>query len=149
MNILTKYHGEIQIDEAEIIHFPHGIPSFLDEKQFYILPFSDDDLFYILQSVQTAGLAFIIVSPFEFFSDYVVKLSDQVIEALKIEKQEDLAIFSILTIREPFSNSTANLQGPIVINTVSKLGKQAILSDSPYQTKHLLTDKKALTVKEG
>lgn len=143
MRIQTKYHGEIEIEPSKIIHFEQGIPSFLEEKEFYILPFADEGPFFIMQSVQTPGLAFVVVSPFDFFSDYEVKLSDQVIEALQIESQEEIIIFTTLTIQEPFQNTTTNLQGPIVINDKKKLGKQVILADSPYQTKHLLTSQLA------
>lgn len=139
MKIQTKYHGEIEIEPSNVIHFEQGIPSFLEEKQFYILPFADEGPFFIMQSVQTAGLAFVVVSPFDFFSDYEVKLSDPVIEALQIKGQEEIVIFTTLTIQEPFQNTTTNLQGPIVINDKKKLGKQVILADSPYKTKHLLT----------
>ena len=149
MKIHTKYHGEIKIDQSKIIEFEQGIPSFLDEKQFYILPFSDESPFFIMQSVQTPGLAFVIVSPFDFFNDYSVKLSDQVIEVLEIESEEDIVIFTTLTIQEPFQNTTTNLQGPIVINDKKKLGKQVILADSPYKTKHLLTSQLTPAGKEG
>lgn len=148
MEILTKYHGEIEINESEIIQFHQGIPSFLDEHQFYILPLAEDGPFMIMQSVQTPSLAFVIVSPFDFFKNYEVKLTDQVIEVLEIEKQEDVALFVILTIQEPFQNTTANLQGPIVINNTKKIGKQVILSDSDYRTKHLLINQLSSTGKE-
>lgn len=148
MEILTKYHGEIEINESEIIHFQQGIPSFLDEHQFYILPLAEDSPFMIMQSVQTSSLAFVIVSPFDFFKDYEVKLTDQVIDVLEIEKQEDVALFVLLTIQEPFQNTTANLQGPIVINNMKKIGKQVILSDSDYRTKHLLINQLSSTGKE-
>ncbi len=138
MKIETKYHGEVDIIAENIIKFPQGIPSFLDEQQFYMMPFADDSPFFIMQSMKTATLAFVVVSPFDFFQDYSIKLSDQMIEALEIEKPEDVVVYTILTIAEPFQNTTANLQGPIVINAAKKLGKQVILSDSPYQTKHLL-----------
>lgn len=149
MKIKTKYHGEIEIEEKNIIKFPYGIPSFQDEKQFYILPFSEDTPLFILQSVKSESLAFVVVSPFDFFPDYSVKLSDQITEQLEIEKEEDVAIFSILTIQEPFQNTTANLQGPIVINSAKKLGKQVILSDSPYKTKHRLFEQVTTAGKEG
>lgn len=149
MKIQTKYHGEIDISQENVIQFNNGIPSFLDEKKFTILPFGEGTPFFILQSIETPGLAFVIVSPFDFFPDYQVKLSDQIIESLNIENQEDVAIFSILTVQEPFDKTTANLQGPIIINNKQKLGKQVILSDSPYQTKHPLITKVTSTGKEG
>lgn len=149
MKILTKYHGEVEIEETNIIHFEQGIPSFIDEKQFYILPFSEDTPFLIMQSIQTPSLAFVIVSPFDFFIDYTAKLTDQTIEQLKIEKEEDVALYTILTIQEPFERTTANLQGPIVINTKEKLAKQIVLSDSNYCTKHYLLNQKTSVGQEG
>lgn len=149
MKILTKYHGEVEIEETNIIHFEQGIPSFIDEKQFYILPFSEDTPFLIMQSIQTPSLAFVIVSPFDFFIDYTAKLTDQTIEQLKIEKEEDVALYTILTIQEPFERTTANLQGPIVINTKEKLAKQIVLSDLNYCTKHYLLNQKTSVGQEG
>ena len=138
MKIETKYLGEVEIDESKIITFENGIPSFLAEKEFIVLPFSADTPFFILQSVQTPGLAFVIISPFHFFPDYQVKLSDSTIEALQIKQQDDVDLFVILTVQEPFTNTTANLQGPVVVNTKNQKGKQVSLSDTNYSTKHLL-----------
>lgn len=149
MKIHTKYHGEVDIQESKIIRFEQGIPSFLDEKQFYIMPFADEGPFLIMQSVQTPSLAFVVVSPFDFFNDYSVKLPQNVLDSLEIESQEQVALFVILTIQEPFQNTTANLQGPIVINDAKKIGKQVILSDSPYKTKHSLTSKLSPAGREG
>ncbi|HZH60848.1 MAG TPA: flagellar assembly protein FliW, partial [Metabacillus sp.] len=47
------------------------------------------------------------------------------------------------TLKDPFEESTANLQGPIIINENKKLAKQIIINDSPYTTKHKLFSEKA------
>lgn len=138
MKINTKYLGEVEINEEKIIEFENGIPSFLEEKKFILLPFDESTPFYILQSVTTSELGFVVVSPFQFFPDYQVKLSDATIEALTIENEEDVAVFVILTVQEPFTNTTANLQGPVVINSKVQKGKQISLNDPNYRTKHLL-----------
>ncbi|ADU31863.1 flagellar assembly protein FliW [Evansella cellulosilytica] len=141
MKLETKYSGEIEINEENIITFEHGVPSFEDEKKFVLLPFSNEPSpFYILQSVNTPGLAFVVMTPFQFFPNYEAKLSDSVIEQLEINDQEDVALFVILTVRETWAESTANLQGPIVINGKKQKGKQIALNDSEYKTKHPLGD---------
>lgn len=149
MKILTKYHGEIDVKSTDVIQFNQGLPGFLEELTFTVLPFGEDTLFIIMQSMQTPSLAFVMVNPFDFFKEYSVKLSDQAIEILEIEDKNDIALFVILTVKEPFSNTTANLQGPIVINMKKKLGKQVILSDSTYKTNHLLTNQLTKSGKEG
>ncbi len=149
MKIQTKYHGEIEIEEQSIIHFEEGIPSFEDEKKFVILPFGQDSPFLILQSVQSSTLGFVIASPFDFFNDYSVKLSDSTLEKLKINSEEHVAIFSILTVQDPFHNTTANLRGPVVINTIEQLGKQIVLNDEKYTTKHFIIKTPASISEEG
>lgn len=135
MNIQTKFHGEQQIEKDEIIKFQTGIPGFLEEKEFVILPIEGSDL-YVLQSVQSQHVAFIITNPFLIFPQYEFDLSQEAIEALGIQSKKEVATFVILTVKEPFQETTANLQAPVIINQNKKLGKQLILTNSSYQTRH-------------
>ncbi|MGG4491602.1 flagellar assembly protein FliW [Metabacillus idriensis] len=138
MLIQTKYHGEATIDEAQKITFEHGIPGFIEEKHFIMLPLEDDSSFFILQSVQSQNTAFVVTSPFVFFKDYEFDLDESTKELLMIESPNDVEVFVILTVSDPFTNSTANLQGPLILNKGKKLGKQLILNQPEYTTKHRL-----------
>lgn len=150
MNIKTKYAGEVDIKEENILEFEQGIPSFETEKEFILLPFSEEpSAFYILQSIHTPELALVIMTPFSFFPDYTAKLSDQTLEALSIEKEEDVALFVVLTLRDTLETTTANLRGPIVINSAVQKGKQIVLNESDYHTKHNLKALEASGKKEG
>ncbi|MBM7618366.1 flagellar assembly factor FliW [Bacillus tianshenii] len=138
MKIETKYHGVMEVSEQDVVTFPNGIPGFNEEKQFTVIPFSEDGVFQILQSVSTSELGFVITNPFAFFPDYDFKLENQAVEALELNAPEEVDVFTVLTVQEPFTRTTANLQAPVVINGMKKLGKQVILSGSPYLTKHKL-----------
>ncbi|MBT2687164.1 flagellar assembly protein FliW [Bacillus sp. ISL-47] len=135
MKIQTKFHGEQDINRKDIIQFSSGIPGFLKEKEFYILLLEGTDL-YVLQSVNKTEVAFIITDPFVLFPQYEFDLPEEVLEKLEIESEKDVAIFTILTVRELFQETTANLQAPLIINQTKKLGKQIILNNPAYQTKH-------------
>ncbi|MBU8731777.1 flagellar assembly protein FliW [Cytobacillus oceanisediminis] len=135
MNIQTKFHGVQEINQDDIINFPSGIPGFLEEKEFYILPLEGTDLF-VLQSVKTPEVAFIVTDPFVLFPQYEFDLPKEALEKLEIQTDKDVATFAILTVRDPFEETTANLQAPLVINQTKKIGKQIILNQTPYQTKH-------------
>nr|WP_096437067.1 flagellar assembly protein FliW [Alteribacter populi] len=142
MQIETKYSGIIEIEEKQIIHFSQGIPSFEDEQAFILLPFSEEPSpFYILQSVHTPELAFVMANPFPFFPDYKVELSDGTIEQLAVEEKDDVAIFTMLTVKDPFEQTTTNLRGPVVINSRNQKAKQILLNDSEYDTRHRLLTK--------
>ncbi|MCM3391454.1 MULTISPECIES: flagellar assembly protein FliW [Cytobacillus] len=135
MNIQTKFHGVQEINKEDIIHFPSGIPGFLEEKEFYILPLEGTDLF-VLQSVKTPEVAFIVTDPFVLFPQYEFDLPKEALEKLEIQSDKDVATFAILTVMDPFEETTANLQAPLVINQTKKIGKQIILNQTPYKIKH-------------
>ncbi|KIP21273.1 Flagellar assembly factor FliW [Anoxybacillus ayderensis] len=137
MNIETKYHGTIELSDMAIVSFENGLPGFEHEKQFVLLPIHDSP-FTILQSVKNKDVAFVMIEPFSYFPTYEVELDDTTCEQLNIQAENDVALYVILTVAEPFTNTTANLQAPVVINVHERIGKQVILTNTPYKTKHRL-----------
>lgn len=148
VKLRTKHLGEIEIQKDDIYTFLNGLPAFEQETEFALLPFSQDELFYILQSTKTEEVAFVLTNPFHFFHDYEVRLTDALKSQLDIMKKEEVAIFSVLTLQEPFRKTTANLQAPIILNVTKKQGKQFVMSDSGYETKHYLFPQEPATIPE-
>ena len=140
MKIKTKYLGEIQINEEQIIHFPKGLLGFEDNKNFVLLDFPDNNYFKFLQDINNSHVCFLIVDPWDFYSDYEVQLSDEELLKIDIEEndKEQLLMLTIVTLHENFKDSTSNLLAPIVINLLGKKGRQIVLNDSIYATKHRL-----------
>lgn len=135
----TKYLGETEIDEDKVIRFSQGLPGFPDEKEFAILDLPGNDVFHILQSLNVPEIAFIITNPYQFRKDYSFNLDSNFLDSMSIEKPEDVAVFVIVTIREPFSESTLNLKAPIIVHAEKKEGKQFILNTDQYATKTPIT----------
>ena len=77
------------------------------------------------------------IDPFLSCPDYEVDIDNEEIAAIGIHAPEDALVFAIVTIR-PDGNMTVNLQGPLVIDRKSKVGRQAILSDPRWKTQHKL-----------
>ncbi|MDV2684290.1 flagellar assembly protein FliW [Alkalihalophilus lindianensis] len=138
MKFETKYTGTMEVEKERIIHFEKGIPAFESEQTFVLLPFEEGTPFYVLQSTTTVEVAFIVINPFQFVPDYQVKLPDATIEQLEITSEEEVATFIMLTVHEPFQETTANLQAPVIINATKQKGKQLLLSNSEYETKHAI-----------
>ncbi|MBT2678860.1 flagellar assembly protein FliW [Bacillus sp. ISL-35] len=139
MKINTMYHGEVEINE--ILTFEKGIPGFVEEKQFALLPLSDDEFYYVLQSVSTPGLAFVLTNPFHFMKEYDFQLEEGAVEELSLESEKDVTVYSILTVQDPFEKTTANLQAPIIINLKNRKAKQVVLHNEQYKTKHPIFEK--------
>lgn len=139
MKLNTKNFGEIEIDNQKIIHFPEGIPGFEDERQFVIINTEDEENpFGWLQSVTNPDLAFVIINPFFAYPNYDIIIPETAQKKLKINDEKDVVVFSIVVVPEDMEKMTANLLGPIIININEKLGKQVILDDDRYSTKHYI-----------
>lgn len=137
MKIKTKYLGELEIDESDIISFANGLPGFNGEKKFILLPIpgTAPETFQTLQSIKTPELAFVVTNPYHIYKDYEFHLDQATIDQLKIKSKRDLFILTIVTLASPFEKSTMNLKAPIIINGQTRLGKQYILNDYTYPTK--------------
>ena len=148
MNIKTKYHGEISINEEEILHFEKGIPGFPNETKFVQIPLTEDGLFQVLQSTTNPDISFITTDPFFFKKDYDFTIDDSIVESLELQNEKDIKVIVILTPQEPFNHSTANLQAPVVINIANRKARQVILNNTTYQTKHPLFAEEQIAAKE-
>lgn len=136
MKIDTKFLGQVEVEKEQLITFEEGIPGFPDEKQFVLIPFGENTPFIILQSTNTVQTGFVLAFPYLFKADYAFDLSDEDVEALSIEKQEDIITYAIVTLKDTLPNSTINLLAPIVINTEKRQGKQIILNDNHQELLH-------------
>ncbi len=138
MLIETKYFGEIEVKEEDVIHFPQGIPGFLEENDFVLLNFEESGLFQVLQSTKEVNPAFVVVDPFLFVKDYQFKLDDTTIDQLAIEEEKDVRVFAIVTVKDPLPTSTANLHAPVIINEQEKVAKQYITKNQQYTTREYI-----------
>ncbi|MEG0258854.1 MAG: flagellar assembly protein FliW [Lysinibacillus sp.] len=130
MKIATKFLGEVEVANEEIITFPEGIPGFSEVTKFVLLPLDQDLPLALLQATENAELGFVVVYPFVFKTDYAFDLSMEDSEVLIAEQEDDLVTYAIVTLKEKLSESTMNLLAPVVINMKEKVGKQLVLSDS-------------------
>ncbi|WP_339298292.1 flagellar assembly protein FliW [Paenibacillus sp. FSL R5-0623] len=147
IHIQTSIWGEIEVKEEDIFKFPKGLPGFEDKTEFTLIPWEDTPFTY-LQSIQEPGLSFLLVSPFVFMPSYSFELADIDKEELAIEDQ--VTVYTIVTIHSQANNSTMNLLAPIVLNPENRLGKQVILHQSGYEPRHLIwAEEEKTSVKGG
>jgi len=141
MIIKTKFLGEVEIREEDIIIFPDGILGFEDSRQFILLDIPENEFFKILQDVEREYVSFIVTDPFKFKEDYEMEVQDNELLKINIRKKEQIATINIVTLSDVFEKSTMNLLAPIIMNTENRIGKQYVLSDVSYSTKHPLFGK--------
>jgi flagellar assembly factor FliW len=142
MIIKTTRFGEIEINKGRVIHFNEGLIGFPEDKEYIVMEHKTDSPFMWLQSVSNPKLAFVIMNPFLVFPGYLKDISPEEENALKPDNNETVMIFAIVTIPHGRpEESTVNLMGPVVVDTVSNIGKQVILANAGYSHNHPLTFK--------
>jgi flagellar assembly factor FliW len=135
VKVATKAYGLIDVDERQKIIFPQGLFGF-EALHGYLLLDAERQPFYWLQSIDVEQVAFVLVSPFLFRPDYELNISNEELAEIGIDSPEKALVFSIVTIPADGSPMTANLQGPLIINRDTRIGKQAVLSDTRWKIKH-------------
>ena len=132
--------GERQISSDAIIYFPRGLVGLEDKREFTLLSVRDDESpFLLLQCLTDPGLGLLVADPYSFIEDYDVKIENGDRKVLKVENIRQLAILVTVTIpQDKPEDTTLNLQGPIVINTKTKIGLQIPQIDAGLPTHHHL-----------
>ncbi|NFG60654.1 flagellar assembly protein FliW [Clostridium sp. CMCC3677] len=140
MVFVSKVQGNIEYEEKDKITLRKGILGFENLKEYILVDLNECEPFKLLQSLEDENTGFIVVSPFEFFNDYEIKLSDEEINKLDVKNQNDIILLTTVTLNSDPKKITTNLKAPIIINISNNLGEQIILDNLDYKIKHLLIE---------
>jgi flagellar assembly factor FliW len=136
--ITTSRFGQISVDEKQVIHFPEGLLGFAGQKHYAILEHKPGSPFCWLQSLEVPELAFVMTNPFLAKTDYLSELGPEEKVLVYGENAEAVVVFVLVTIPPgQIEKMTVNLQGPLVINTQARTGKQVVLANSGYSHRHM------------
>ena len=139
MEIETTRFGTVEVEEDKIITLARGILGFPEAKRFVLIPHRPDSPFHWLQSVDHPHLAFVVIEPGIFFSDYEFEIDDETQALLGVESPHEVTVLVIVTFHQGGKEVTANLLGPVVINTATRVGCQMVLDPNRYPVRFPLS----------
>ena len=148
MKVNTKPYGIIDVDERQRIFFPYGILGFESLKDYVLLD-ARQQPFYWLQSMDVVEIAFVLINPRIFRPDYKLEVDPEELKDIGIESESDILDFAIVTIPENTTKMTANLQGPIIINKKTRVGRQSISTNPKWQVRHVILEELAAVRQES
>lgn len=137
MLIETTRFGKVEIDDTRVITFKEGLLGFPHHRRFALLQAEENSIFFWLQAIDDPCLAFLTCDPLAFAPDYQAQIRPDDVRALELHDLTDCQVLVILNKHD--GALTANLLGPLVIGAHSLLGKQLVLSDKRYGTRHPIT----------
>ncbi|HEY9765359.1 MAG TPA: flagellar assembly protein FliW [Chroococcales cyanobacterium] len=132
MELKNPQFRSVEIKEKDVVLFPNGIPGFEGITRFVVVEDDDSAPLCWLVPVDDPEVAFAVVDPRTFFPDYHVVLPQSDQDALRLQSEEDARVLVIVVVSTEPTEITANLMGPLVINSRAGLGKQVVLADSGY-----------------
>jgi len=132
MMVETTRFGSIAVGDSDIITFPEGMLGFSKINQYVLVERADDSLFLWLQALKKPSVAFPLLEPQIFETNYKVELEDEDRKTLELDNLNHAKVFAIITIPSDPTKMTANLKAPIVINLKNRLAKQVILHNADY-----------------
>jgi len=138
MKFETSRFGQIEVKAEDIFIFPEGPLGFPDCTRFTIVEEEKAQPFGMLQSLDNPNLAFVVVDPLVVRADYHFNVTKDDLTQVKAESIDDLMVLAIVTMAAELADVTVNLQGPLVINRVQRIGHQFVLIDSEYTTREAL-----------
>jgi flagellar assembly factor FliW len=85
----------------------------------------------LMQSLDVPGLSFVVVPPGALYTDYLIEIPEDEVDALELRDASDVETWVLIT-RRSLPVPTANLLGPIVVNRRTRHAAQVVLQDSGY-----------------
>ena len=138
VKFLTTRFGELDLPEERVILFPYGLIGLAGVRRFVLVDHPGGGPFQWLQAVDAPDLAFAVVDPRLFFRDYQVPVREEDLRTIGIHSVEEGVVVVILVVPRDPRGITANLLGPILINTRGRLGRQLVLEVPGYGARHPL-----------
>ncbi|MCX7193704.1 MAG: flagellar assembly protein FliW [Proteobacteria bacterium] len=151
---LNTRFGELNINAAQIITFPEGLPGFESSKRWTLFYELDDKgesmggVVMHLQSVDDKNLSLPLTNPSLFGFNYEMVLTDGEVAELNMEDASDILVLMSLYKNNltqqtpetlPAMNIYANLSAPILINMKSRIGIQKILAGTDSKVNYSAT----------
>ena len=138
MKVLTKFFGEVELDDKKVLEFPNGIIGFEDFKKYAILydeQNEEEKRISWLQSLEEPKLALPVIDPLAIMSDYSPMIEDELLKPLGDPADEDLLFLLAMTVPSDMTKVTANMKAPFIINAVTCKGAQIIVDNADYPVK--------------
>lgn len=136
MEVRTTRFGTVSIGDDRIITLSKGLLGFGAYTRYCLLEPSEDACFFWLQSTEEPSLAFVVTDPNFFVPEFSVPIRQEQMDELGIKTLADAQVFVI--VNKVDNTLMGNLQGPLVINTLSRTGEQFVLAEKRWTTRHPL-----------
>jgi len=132
MQVRTTRFGIVTVEPQDLIEFPSGIMGLEECRRWLLLSDAANDALGWLQSAERPELALAVVSPRRFVPDYRFRTFQSELAPLALSGLDEAQV--LVTVARHDGELTLNLKAPILINPLTRRGRQiAANDDHPLQ----------------
>jgi flagellar assembly factor FliW len=128
----------VQYTEDSIIRFSEGLIGFSDCKSFVLLESEGIAPFRRLQSTERDEVGFLVLDSAYLTKEFLSLVPERDWESIGLIDPAARLAFVICIIGQTPAESTGNLQAPLIINHANMTGRQVILGDIEFSSRHPL-----------
>lgn len=132
--------GPIEIDDDAVISFDRGLLGLEESTTSMVLIQFDESPYFWLHSTTDPDVAMIVVDPWQFWPDYEIDIPEPVEQDLGFVDPSEVEVMVLVSIRSAPSAEgkpevSANLLGPLVVNSKTRKGRQLVLENANYSAR--------------
>ena len=132
MKANTRIFGEIDIDDSKVITFVNGMVGFPDMKKFTLI--YDEEKknkggIMWFQSLDEPEFAMPVMEPTVILPEYNPTVNNELLSPLGELTSDNLYVLVTVTVPSDITKMTANMKGPIIINTDTLLASQIVVEN--------------------
>jgi flagellar assembly factor FliW len=139
MILHSKMLGRLKVDDGSLLYCADGLVGFEEYQKFYLAEVPEYGPFLWMMSAEEPDLGFAVADPQLFFPGrYEVSLGDAERDALDLQPGDTISIFVIISIMDGGRRITANLKGPVILNTRNRMCRQVVIYNPAYSMRQPL-----------
>jgi flagellar assembly factor FliW len=121
--MIERHPDSASESESDVaIVFPEGLVGCPDWKRFTLLVDDEEELpVALLKSLDFPEVELLVTDPRLLINDYE-------------HASESATVYCTLTVQDGWI--TANLLGPLIVDPITRIGRQVVLTDSTYSARH-------------
>jgi flagellar assembly factor FliW len=136
--MLEKNFDSPSPSRETVIQFDEGLIGFSDCKSFVLMENDEIAPFRRLQSADRPDIGFFVIDPSLIVRNYHSMIPKREWESMELSTPASGIALAICIIGPSSTESTGNLQAPLIINYEKMAGKQIILTDTHLTSRHPL-----------
>jgi flagellar assembly factor FliW len=127
IRVESQQLGVFEVPREQVLHLPDGIFGFGQVHYYCLLDVREGSRFRLLQSIEKADLAFVVIDPQQLDPAYPI---EEIAELARppLDADEGVGVACIATVRPPPTGVTVNLAAPLVMGVETRMGVQVVIN---------------------